>query len=88
MVVVTREQAICMFYCEEYDETNVENLTKEVDAIKNVDICYFDDPLAPVLLCTRTINQNPFKIHKYQKRELLEEDAEKTTNEALKIRKY
>ncbi|KAI7870874.1 hypothetical protein BDF14DRAFT_1770697 [Spinellus fusiger] len=44
MVVITREQEICMFYCEEYNETNVENLTKEVDAIKNVDICYSDDP--------------------------------------------
>ncbi|CAO3664519.1 unnamed protein product [Rhizopus stolonifer] len=85
MVVITREQAICMFYCKEYNEKNVAKLTKEVDAIKNVDICYFDDSLAPVLLCIRTINQNPFKIHKYQKRELLEEDAEKTTNEALII---
>ncbi|KAG1437699.1 hypothetical protein G6F56_012980 [Rhizopus delemar] len=85
MAVITREQAICMFYCEEYNEENVAKLTKEVDAIKNVDICHFDDPLSPILLCTRTIYQNPFKVHKYQKRELVKDDTDLSTDKPLKI---
>jgi hypothetical protein len=83
MITVTREQAICMFYCEEYNETNVTELTKIIDDLKNVEICYLEDPTKPILLCIRTINQDPFHIHTYQSRKSLST----VTNEPPKEKK-
>ncbi|KAI7904493.1 uncharacterized protein BX663DRAFT_430986 [Cokeromyces recurvatus] len=69
MNVITREQAICMFFCEEYNEDNVKKLTKEVDDFVNGEICYTEDPTKPFIQSKRTINQNPFLYHKYQTQE-------------------
>ncbi|CAO3704045.1 unnamed protein product [Rhizopus stolonifer] len=50
MIVVTREQALSIFY---YD-------------LENVKICYYDDPKRPSLQCTKTIYSRPFEIHTYK----------------------
>jgi hypothetical protein len=47
---VTRQQAICMFYCVEYNETNVKRLEKRVNGMEDVDICQENDPEMPVLV--------------------------------------
>ncbi|KAI8084166.1 uncharacterized protein B0P05DRAFT_536388 [Gilbertella persicaria] len=74
MIVVTGEQAICMFFCEEYNGDNVEKLTKEVDDFVNSKICYTEDPTKPIILSKRTISQNPFLYHKYPSRESVAND--------------
>jgi hypothetical protein len=74
MIVITREQAICMFFCEEYNEDNVKKLTKEVDDFVNGEICYTEDPTKPIILSKRTINQNPFLYHKYQPKKSVAND--------------
>ena len=51
MTTITREQSICMFFCEEYNEANVARWTKKIGAVENIDIYYKDDPT------------NPFYIH-------------------------
>ncbi|KAI8329964.1 hypothetical protein BC941DRAFT_441740 [Chlamydoabsidia padenii] len=47
MVTINREQAICMFYCEPYNESNVVKLSKLIDDMNNIEICYSDDPTEP-----------------------------------------
>lgn len=58
MVVITREQAICTFYCKEYNEKNVTKLTKIIDSVKNVDICYLENPFMPILCSFETMRAN------------------------------
>jgi hypothetical protein len=43
---------------------NVAKLTKEVDAIKNVDICYLENPFMPILCSLQTIRAKP-RYHLY-----------------------
>lgn len=63
MVIVTRERALYILYCKPYKKTNVERFSKIIDDLKNVEICYCNDPKRPFLQCTRTIYSGPFKIH-------------------------
>jgi hypothetical protein len=65
MITVTREQAICMFYCEEYNETNVAELTKIIDDLKNVEICYLEDPTKPFLCSLKSLKANQLEYHQY-----------------------
>ncbi|KAI8084167.1 uncharacterized protein B0P05DRAFT_536390 [Gilbertella persicaria] len=58
MIVVTGEQAICMFFCEEYNGDNVEKLTKEVDDFVNSKICYTEDPTKPIICSPKTLKAN------------------------------
>lgn len=74
LLIITGEQAICMFFCEEYNEDNIKKLTKEVDDIINVEICYTEDPTKPIISRKRTINQNPFLYHKYQPKKSVAND--------------
>ncbi|RCH78113.1 hypothetical protein CU098_003868 [Rhizopus stolonifer] len=53
MTTITRNQAICMFYGEEYTDENVARLSKRLDEVE-VDICYLDDPTEPILSGSNT----------------------------------
>jgi hypothetical protein len=64
-VNVTREQAICMFFCEEFNESNKTRLTKRIDEMKDIDICYEKDPLQPILASLALMNADPLRFHKY-----------------------
>lgn len=64
METITRNQAICRFYGEEYTEENVTRLSKRLDEVE-VDICYLDDPTDPCLIWKIKINQNPSRYHRY-----------------------
>ncbi|KAI8979871.1 hypothetical protein BDB01DRAFT_851999 [Pilobolus umbonatus] len=65
MLNITREQAICMLYCEPYCDETAAKLLKGIVEI-NLDICYQDDPTSPIILSARSIDQNPFKNKRYQ----------------------
>lgn len=55
MLTISGEQAICMFYCEAYNESNAVKLSR----LNNPEICYADKPTEPMLLFQTRINQNP-----------------------------
>ncbi|KAI8092388.1 uncharacterized protein B0P05DRAFT_226146 [Gilbertella persicaria] len=74
MIVITREQAICMFFLRGIQRRYVKKLTKEVDDFVDGEICYTEDPTKPIILIKRTINRNPFLYHKYQPRESVTND--------------
>ncbi|KAG1140683.1 hypothetical protein G6F37_012940 [Rhizopus arrhizus] len=65
MPIISKEQAVCIFYCQAYNESNVAELTKRIEEMKDVDICYLEDPTEPILACIITINSRPFRYHLY-----------------------
>lgn len=66
MITITREQAICMFFYEEFNEENVARLVPKIDSMEDLEICYLnDDPTEPVLMHIQTIHGDPFKFRLY-----------------------
>ncbi|KAI7850538.1 hypothetical protein BDC45DRAFT_517866 [Circinella umbellata] len=47
---VTKEQALCMFYCEEHTNDNVIRLKKRLEGMKDFELCYQDEPTHPVIV--------------------------------------
>lgn len=47
---ITREQAICIFFCRKYTQFNVVILLKRMDSFEDVDICFDENPCKPFLL--------------------------------------
>ncbi|KAI7896772.1 uncharacterized protein EV154DRAFT_395418, partial [Mucor mucedo] len=62
---ITREKAICIFFCQDYTEFNVKELLKKLENFEDIDICYDEDPFKPMLLCNKRIDSNPQKYKKY-----------------------
>jgi hypothetical protein len=62
---ITREQAICIFFCQEYTEPNVKELLEKMESFEDVDICYDEDPFEPKLLCNKRIDSEPLKYRRY-----------------------
>jgi hypothetical protein len=77
MIVVAREQALCIFYCEPFTKSNAEKFSKIIDDLENVEICYYDDPKRPCLQCTKTIYSRPFEIHTYKSEKEIANEADK-----------
>jgi hypothetical protein len=65
MFVISREQAICLFYAVPYIKENAEKYTKKIDEMEDVDVCYTKNQKKPRLLCTRIIYTNSFDTHLY-----------------------
>jgi len=53
-----------VFFCEEYNEDNIQKLTKEVDDFVRCEICYTDDPTKPIICSLKTLRANS-KYHQY-----------------------
>ncbi|KAI8977159.1 hypothetical protein BDF20DRAFT_941491 [Mycotypha africana] len=53
MIVISREEAVCLFYAVPYNEENVRKYTKIIDELEDVEICFTRNPKKPKLLCTR-----------------------------------
>ncbi|RCI03928.1 hypothetical protein CU098_012715, partial [Rhizopus stolonifer] len=54
-----------MFYSEPYSKARAIYLLKGIENI-DLDVCYKDDPTTPSLLCTKSIDQNPYKSKRYK----------------------
>ena len=48
-MTITREQAICLLFCEEINEDNISRFIKRIDSMKDIDICYKKEPHQPIL---------------------------------------
>lgn len=55
MVIIPKEQALCIFYCEPFSIENVEQFIETIDNVDNVEICYANDIKKPMWLCSRII---------------------------------
>lgn len=64
-MIICREQAVCIFYCKEFNEENTTICSKKIEDIGDVDICYLVDPTDPVLVLDIKINPLSFKFHCY-----------------------
>ncbi|CEI98985.1 hypothetical protein RMCBS344292_13080 [Rhizopus microsporus] len=62
---ITQEQAVCMFFGEEFNKVNKPVLVKRTDKMKDIDVYYIDDPIDPALVSLRKINIYPFRYRRY-----------------------
>ena len=85
MVTITRQQAICMFYCEKYTQENVAKLSERIEEMEDVDICSLNDPTSPLLQCQKRIHQNPFLYNMYPVGEAKNDD--KSVHSGIMLRK-
>ncbi|KAI9489342.1 hypothetical protein BDB00DRAFT_876433 [Zychaea mexicana] len=61
---VTRGQAACMFFQQEYNLENEKKLLDKIDSIGDVDICFMKDPTEPFLLYIPKIHSStPQVVH-------------------------
>ncbi|KAI7860407.1 hypothetical protein BDC45DRAFT_530005 [Circinella umbellata] len=49
IMIVTREQAACMFFCKEFNDENASKLLRKIEEIGDVDLCYLEDPTEPLV---------------------------------------
>ncbi|ORX47506.1 hypothetical protein DM01DRAFT_1339136 [Hesseltinella vesiculosa] len=64
--MISRDQAICLLFCEEYNEGNAARLRKRIEDMKDFEICYENDPQDPVLIHLRLWHAKAFKYKRYE----------------------
>ncbi|CAO3684585.1 unnamed protein product [Umbelopsis vinacea] len=84
-VNVTREQAICMLFCVEYNDANVAELVKRITDMEDIDVCYEVDPCQPFLLPLVRMNGNPFRYRRYLTRTSPSTQTEQNEDENMKL---
>ncbi|KAI8977588.1 hypothetical protein BDF20DRAFT_575206 [Mycotypha africana] len=62
---ITREQAVCMFFSEEFSEENAARLSEKIADFGSFDVCYETDPRKPVLVALARIRSDPFSFKRY-----------------------
>lgn len=65
MINISREEAACIFYGQEYTKPNVEKYLKRIDEMEEVDICYTTNPRRPFLQCINRIHGTPDEYRLY-----------------------
>lgn len=65
MVVISKEEAACIFYCKEYNKENATTYLKRIEEMEEVDLCYFTDPHCPFLQCNLRIYGTPNEYRLY-----------------------
>ncbi|KAG2192561.1 hypothetical protein INT46_002693 [Mucor plumbeus] len=66
MCNISREQAVCIFYCEKFNEENVSKLSKKLDNIGDLELCYEDDPKHPLLVLRLRVKAEHSKYKEYK----------------------
>ncbi|KAI8875630.1 hypothetical protein K501DRAFT_233357, partial [Backusella circina FSU 941] len=62
---ITRDQAICRFFCEDYSKENAARLSKKIEEFGSFDVCYENDPKRPVLVHLSVIRNDPTTFKRY-----------------------
>ncbi|KAF7720561.1 hypothetical protein EC973_007491 [Apophysomyces ossiformis] len=65
MTIVSRNNALCIFYNEEFTDEAAKRLAVKLDSLRELDICYTEDATKPMLQTKLKINGNPFYYHRY-----------------------
>jgi hypothetical protein len=84
---ITRDQAVCRFFCEEYNKENATALSKKIEDFGFFDVCYENDPKRPVLVHLSVIRNDPSTFKRY----LIEHstlDPKKTVEEKPELGKH
>lgn len=76
MFVISREEAIYLFYAVSYNKENAEKYTKKIDEMEDINACYTKNQKRPRFLCIRIIYANSFDIHLYPSGSCQEETHE------------
>lgn len=63
---ITRGQAICIFFCEKYTEANMEKLLRKMETFEEVDICYENNPLKPLIQSNAAVDSESSKYKRYK----------------------
>jgi len=58
---ITREQAICIFFCQAYTQSNAANLLRRMNSFEDVDVCFDKNPYKPFLLANIKIGSEHLK---------------------------
>ncbi|ORE07340.1 hypothetical protein BCV72DRAFT_326772 [Rhizopus microsporus var. microsporus] len=85
MAIISREEAICLFYAVPYNQENVIKYTKMIEVMEDVEICFTRNPKKPRLLCTRVIYANRFDIHLHKSSKETIENNKETDKEVDKV---
>lgn len=62
---ITKERALCILFCKEYNQENIKQLVKRIQDLKDMDVCYINDPREPVIVPLDRILLNPYKYQRY-----------------------
>lgn len=62
---ITKERALCVLFCKEYNQENVIQLVKRIQDLKDMDVCYINNPREPVIVPLDRILSNPYKYQRY-----------------------
>ncbi|KAG1146844.1 hypothetical protein G6F38_004657 [Rhizopus arrhizus] len=62
---ITRDQAICRFFCEDYSKESAARLSKKIEEFGSFDVCYENDPKRPVLMHLSVIRNDPTTFKRY-----------------------
>ncbi|KAG2228775.1 hypothetical protein INT48_001714 [Thamnidium elegans] len=71
--MISKEEASCIFYCEEFEEENVKTCMQNIQLSPDVDLCYNNDPNEPFLVCKLRIYGSPKCYKLYKSKEVLEQ---------------
>lgn len=65
MLAISKEEAVCIFYCQEYTKVNAKKYLKRLEEMEEVDICYMTNPRGSILQCTNRIYGTPDQCRLY-----------------------
>lgn len=65
MVVISREEAVCLFYAVPYNQENADKYSKIIDEMEGITICYSKNPKHPFLCSLKSMYLNPSEYKQY-----------------------
>lgn len=80
MNIISREEAVCLFYAVPFNQENVNKYSKIIDEIEGITLCYSENPKHPLLCSLKSMEINPLEYKQYPA--ILQ--ATKQTSETIK----
>ncbi|KAI9282177.1 hypothetical protein BY458DRAFT_497414 [Sporodiniella umbellata] len=65
MSIISRERALCMLHCAPFTKENVKKYAQVIERSENLEICYMENPMEPMITSNFKINGCPFRFHRY-----------------------
>ena len=65
MVVISREEAVCLFYAVSYNQDNANKYTKIFDEMESMTICFSENPKRPFFCSLKSMDLNPSEYKQY-----------------------
>lgn len=65
MVVISREESICLFYAVPYNQENANKYSKIIDKMESMTICFSENPKRPFFCSLKSMDLNPSEYKQY-----------------------